>query len=121
MNGGWGVHSASVWSTMLYGGMKALQLKATDHPRLQEAQAQPPLEHQVVRPPCHDLFLCRKDLGGAVVHAAEGEDEGVEREAAAGAVADRLVEVFVGQLGLGCSRGSGGRCCGRPCWQKRQP
>jgi hypothetical protein len=39
---------------MLYGCMKALQLKAAD-PRLQETKAQP-FEHQVVCPACHYPF-----------------------------------------------------------------
>jgi hypothetical protein len=60
--------------------------------------------HQVVCPACHYPFPGGKDVGGAAVHhAAEKEDNGVEREVAAGAVSDLVVgdrvEVLVDQPG----------------------
>jgi hypothetical protein len=94
------VHTASVWSTVVYGSMKALQLKAAD-PRLQKAKAQP-FQHQVVCPAGHYSFPGGKDLRGAAIHhATQGEDDGVEGEVAARAVPDFVVsngvEVLVGQ------------------------
>jgi hypothetical protein len=75
---------------MVYSGMKCPIARTADS-RLQEAEAQP-FGHQVVCPTWYHPFPGGKQFDGAVVHhAAEGEDNGVEREVAARAVADLVV------------------------------
>jgi hypothetical protein len=75
---GWGVHCASVQSTLIYGGMtpysSKLRTLACKRQRLR------PLELQVVCTLCHDLFPWTEDLRcAALFYTAERENEKVER------------------------------------------
>jgi hypothetical protein len=88
---------------MFFCGMYALWLKSCG-PSPARGKGSAPLEHQVVRPSCHYPFPGGEDLDGAAVHhATKGENDGVEREVAAWAVADLVVgdrvEILVNQPG----------------------